>query len=180
MNIRWFLFLCHNSCLDFIVLAFRPCVTHVRSAGRPHFLCSRRLFICLSCFLLCLGRTAADCTAVENHGGGLRCHDLRRSTNNLHRSTSNYLTNSGFWYLFLMFICVDAFYLRKPGKIPYELRCHDLRRSTNNLGRSTSNFLANSGFWCLFLMFICADAFYLRKPGKISYVLFSTCACLRE
>ena len=113
-------------------------------------------------------------------GGGLRCHDLRRSTNNLHRSTSNYLTNSGFWYLFLMFICVDAFYLRKPGKIPYELRCHDLRRSTNNLGRSTSNFLANSGFWCLFLMFICADAFYLRKPGKISYVLFSTCACPRE
>ena len=24
----------------------------------------------LSYFLLCLGRTAADCTAVENHGGG--------------------------------------------------------------------------------------------------------------
>ena len=59
------------------VLAFRPCVAHFRSAGRPHFLCSRRLFftsgpllLLLSYFLLCLGRTAADCTAVGNHGGG--------------------------------------------------------------------------------------------------------------
>ena len=61
----------------FIVLAFRHCVTHVRSAGRPHFLCSRSLFfpsgpflLLLLYYLLCLGRTAADCSAVKNHGGG--------------------------------------------------------------------------------------------------------------
>ena len=57
-----------------------------------------------------LGKTVADCTANENHGRGLLCHDLRRST-------SNYLANSGL----LVFVCVDAFYLRKPGKIPYVL-----------------------------------------------------------
>ena len=62
----------------FTVLAFRHCVTHVDSAGRPHSLYSRSLFLSsgpflllLSYFLLCLGRTAADCPAVENHGGGL-------------------------------------------------------------------------------------------------------------
>ena len=61
-----------------IVLAFRHYVTHVDSAGRPHFFCSRSLFfssspflLLLSYFLLWLGKTAADCTAVENHGGGL-------------------------------------------------------------------------------------------------------------
>ena len=79
MNIRWFLFFCGTVLASvFIVLAFRRCMTHVDSAGRPHFLCSRRLFfssgpllLFLSYFLLCLGRTAADCPAVENHGGGL-------------------------------------------------------------------------------------------------------------
>ena len=61
----------------FTVLAFRHCVTHVGSAGRPHSLYSRSLFfssgpflLLLSYFLLCLGRTAADCPAVKNHGGG--------------------------------------------------------------------------------------------------------------
>ena len=60
----------------FIVLTFRHCGTHVGSAGRPHFLCPRSLFfssspflLFLSYFLLWLGKTAADCTAVENHGG---------------------------------------------------------------------------------------------------------------
>ena len=60
----------------FIVLAFQHCVTHVGSAGRPHFLCSRILFfssspllLLFSYFLLWLSKTAADCTAVENHGG---------------------------------------------------------------------------------------------------------------
>ena len=51
---------------------------------KPHSLYSRSLFLShspllllLSYFLLCLGRTAADCTAVENHGGGgLWCHDV--------------------------------------------------------------------------------------------------------
>ena len=61
----------------FTVLAFRHCVTHVGSAGRPHSLYSRSLFfssgpflLLLYYFLLCLGRTAADCPAVKNHGGG--------------------------------------------------------------------------------------------------------------
>ena len=61
-----------------IVIAFRHCVTHVDSAGRPHSLYSRGLFfssgtflLLLSYFLLRLGRTAADCPAVENHGGGI-------------------------------------------------------------------------------------------------------------
>ena len=61
----------------FTVLAFRHCVTHVGSAGRPRSLYSRSLsfssgpfLLLLSYFLLCLGKTAADCTAVENHGGG--------------------------------------------------------------------------------------------------------------
>ena len=61
----------------FIVLAFRPCVIHVRSAGRPHFLYSKSLFfssgpspLLLSYFLLCLGRTAADCPASKIMGGG--------------------------------------------------------------------------------------------------------------
>ena len=70
------------------VLAFRRCVTHVDSAGRSNSLYSRSLFfssdpllLLSSYFLLCLGRTAADYAAVENHrGGGLRCHDLRRNT----------------------------------------------------------------------------------------------------
>ena len=62
----------------FTVLAFRYCVTHVDSAGRPNSLYSRNSFfssdpllLLLYYFLLCLGRTAAGCTAVENHGGGL-------------------------------------------------------------------------------------------------------------
>ena len=62
----------------FIVLAFRHCVTHVGSAGRPHFLCSSNLFfssspflLLISYFLLWLGKIAADCTAVEKHGGGI-------------------------------------------------------------------------------------------------------------
>ena len=62
----------------FTVLAFRHCATHVDSAGRPHSLYSSSLFfssgpflLLLSYFLLCLGRTAADCPAVESHGGGL-------------------------------------------------------------------------------------------------------------
>ena len=61
----------------FTVLAFRYCVTHVDSAGRPNSLYSRNSFfssdpllLLLYYFLLCLGRTAAGCTAVENHGGG--------------------------------------------------------------------------------------------------------------
>ena len=61
----------------FTVLAFRYCVTHVGSAGRPHSLYSRSLFfssgpflLVLSYFLLCLDRTADDYPAVENHGGG--------------------------------------------------------------------------------------------------------------
>ena len=60
----------------FIIFAFRHYVTHVGSAGRPHFLCSRSLFfssspflLLLSYFLLWLGKTAADSTAVQNHGG---------------------------------------------------------------------------------------------------------------
>ena len=60
------------------VLAFRRCVTRVDSAGRPNSFYSRSLFfssdpllLLLSYFLLCLGRTAAGCTAVENHGGGV-------------------------------------------------------------------------------------------------------------
>ena len=62
----------------FTVLAFRYCVAHVDSAGRPNSLYSRNLFfssnpllLLLYYFLLCLGRTAAGCTAVENHGGGI-------------------------------------------------------------------------------------------------------------
>ena len=61
----------------FTVLAFRYCVTHVGSAGRPNSLYSRNSFfssnpflLLLYFFLLCLGRTAAGCTAVKNHGGG--------------------------------------------------------------------------------------------------------------
>ena len=53
-------------------------MTHVNSAGRPHSLYSGSLIfssgpflLLLSYFLLCLGRTAADCPAVENHGGGI-------------------------------------------------------------------------------------------------------------
>ena len=49
---------------------------HVISAGRTHSLYSRRLFfssgpflLLLFYFVLCLGRTDADCSAVENHGG---------------------------------------------------------------------------------------------------------------
>ena len=64
-------------CLHDNVIAFRRCVTHVNSAGRPNSLYSKSLFfssdpllLLLSYFLLCLGRTAAGCTAVENHGGG--------------------------------------------------------------------------------------------------------------
>ena len=52
-------------------------MTHVDPAGRPHSLYSRSLFfssdpllLLLSYFLLCLGRTAADCPAVETYGGG--------------------------------------------------------------------------------------------------------------
>ena len=58
----------------YTVLAFRRCVTHVDPAGRPHSLYSRSLFLSrsllLTYFLLCLGRTAADYAALENHGGG--------------------------------------------------------------------------------------------------------------
>ena len=62
----------------FAVLAFRYCVTHVGSAGRPHSLYSRSLLFS-SCpsllvsayFLLYLDRTANDYPAVENHGGGV-------------------------------------------------------------------------------------------------------------
>ena len=62
----------------FTFLAFRYCVTHVDSEGRPNSLyyCRSSLFssdpllLLLYYFLLCLGRTAACCTAVENHGGG--------------------------------------------------------------------------------------------------------------
>ena len=38
----------------FIVLAFRHCVAHVGSAGRPHFLCSRGLFFSSNPLLLLL------------------------------------------------------------------------------------------------------------------------------
>ena len=62
----------------FTVLAFRYCVAHVGSAGRPYSLYSRSLFfssgpflLVLSYILLCLDRTAGDYPAVENHGGGL-------------------------------------------------------------------------------------------------------------
>ena len=40
----------------------------------------------------------------------------QREGGDLRRSTSNFLVNSGIWYLFWMLICGDAFYLRKPGK----------------------------------------------------------------
>ena len=50
-------------------------MTPVDPAGRPHSLYSRSLFLSrsllLSYLLLCLGRTAADYDAVENHGGGI-------------------------------------------------------------------------------------------------------------
>ena len=73
-----------DSCFCFVilasvytVLAFRYCVTHVGSAGRPHSLYSRILLfssgpflLVLSYFLLYLDRTADDYPAVENHGGG--------------------------------------------------------------------------------------------------------------
>ena len=62
----------------FIVLAFRHYVTHVGLAGRLHFLCSSNLFfssnrflLLISYFPLWLGKIAADCTAVENYGGGV-------------------------------------------------------------------------------------------------------------
>ena len=55
----------------FTVLAFRHCVTHVGSAGRPYSLYSRSLFfssgpflLLLSYFLLRLGKPEADCTVV--------------------------------------------------------------------------------------------------------------------
>ena len=61
----------------FTVLAFRYCVTHVGSAGRPHSLYSRSLLfssgpflLVLSYFLLYLDRTADNYPAVKNHGGG--------------------------------------------------------------------------------------------------------------
>ena len=54
-------------------------------------------------------------------GVGLWCHDLRRST-------SNFLANSGFWYLFRIFVFVDAFYLRKPGK-KFHMSCFQLARA---------------------------------------------------
>ena len=60
-----------------LFLPFKRCVTNVRSAGRPHSLYSKSLFfsrspllLLLSYFLVYLGRTAAGCTPVENHGGG--------------------------------------------------------------------------------------------------------------
>ena len=91
------------------VLAFRRCVTHVRSAGRPHFLCSRRLFfsrslflLLLSYFLLCLGRTAAGCTAVENDGGGLWCHVVIPWSSPQHKQFSSQL---GF-LVFVLDVCL--------------------------------------------------------------------------
>ena len=60
----------------FTVLAFRYCVIHVGSAGRPHSLYSRSLLfssgpflLVLYYFLLYLDGTADDYPAVENHGG---------------------------------------------------------------------------------------------------------------
>ena len=49
-------------------------------------------------------------------GGGGGCDAMIFAAAN-----ANFLANSGFWYLFWMLICVDAFYMRKPGKIPYVL-----------------------------------------------------------
>ena len=40
----------------------------------------------------------------------------QRESVDLRRSTSNFLVNSGFRYLFWMLICGGAFYLRKLGK----------------------------------------------------------------
>ena len=58
-------------------MAFRHCVTHADSAGRPHSLCSTSPFfssgpslLLLYYFLLCSGKTTADCPAAKNHGGG--------------------------------------------------------------------------------------------------------------
>ena len=55
-------------------------MTPVDPAGGAHSLYSRVLFLSRSLllyyyFLLCLGRTAADYVAVENHGGG-NCHAM--------------------------------------------------------------------------------------------------------
>ena len=64
----------------FTVLAFRYCVTHVGSAGRPHSLYSRSLLFSSGSFSTCvilfptglyLDRTADDYPAVENHRGGV-------------------------------------------------------------------------------------------------------------
>ena len=87
-------------------------MTHVDPAGRPHSLYSRSLFfsrspllLLLSYFLLCLGRTAADYDAVENHGGagGLWCHDLRRSTIVMPRSSPQHKQFSG---RFVLDVCL--------------------------------------------------------------------------
>ena len=107
----------------FIVLAFRRCMTHVDSAGRPHFLCSRRLFfssvpllLLLSYFLLCLGRIAADCPAVENHGGGAGCDAMIfAAAQAIFWSTRVYGICSGCLFVATRFTCGNW------GKNPYVL-----------------------------------------------------------
>ena len=77
INNWWFLFSWRNSFLCFHCSCFSALCDTCSFSGKAVFSLSRRLFfssgpllLLLSCFLLCLGRTAAVCPAVENHGGG--------------------------------------------------------------------------------------------------------------
>ena len=87
MNIRWFLLLCRNYCFNFYCSWFRRCVTHVDPAGRPHSLYSRgcsclatRFYYCCLIFSYVWAEPRLTILLSKVMGGGLPCHDLRRST----------------------------------------------------------------------------------------------------
>ena len=96
-------------------------MTHVGSAGRPLFLCSRSLFFSSSPFLLLLSyfllygwaKPLLIVLLSKIMGGG--CDDCD--------AMILAAAQAIFWptQFFFNVCCVDAFYLRKPGKIPYVL-----------------------------------------------------------
>ena len=123
--------------------------------SRSLFFSSGPFLLLLYYFLLCLGRTAADCPAVKNHGGGDCDAMIFAAARAIFWPTGVFGVCSEFLFVLTRFTCGNTF------------------------------AAAQAIFWPTRVFGVCSECLFVLtrftsgQPEKIPYILVSTRACPR-